>query len=124
MLGAPIFGWSIQAFGVRATLGGLGVPVFVTCAIAAVFLRIAEIRMLDASSKEAGSDRLGRTFYLLVAVFFLAAAGGLTGLSQAAAIVQAYGGGAAVAVLATTFITGAVGAARIGGGWLVHDFGP
>jgi MFS family permease len=55
-------------------------------------------------------------------VFFLAAAAGLTVLSQAAAIVQAYGGGAALAVAATTFITGAVGAARITGGWLVDHF--
>jgi MFS family permease len=43
-------------------------------------------------------------------------------LSQAAAIVQAYGGAAALAVGATTFITGAVGAARISGGWLVDHF--
>jgi MFS family permease len=43
-------------------------------------------------------------------------------LSQAAAIVQAYGGAAALAVGATTFITGAVGAARIAGGWLVDHF--
>ena len=59
---------------------------------------------------------------LLAAVFFLAASAGLTVLSQAAAIVQAYGGAAAFAVGATTFITGAVGAARIGGGWLVDHF--
>ena len=52
----------------------------------------------------------------------LAASAGLTVLSQAAAIVQAYGGAAAFAVGATTFITGAVGAARIGGGWLVDHF--
>jgi hypothetical protein len=36
--------------------------------------------------------------------------------------VQAYGAAAALAVGATTFITGAVGAARIGGGWLVDHF--
>jgi OFA family oxalate/formate antiporter-like MFS transporter len=36
--------------------------------------------------------------------------------------VQAYGGAAALAVGATTFITGAVGAARIAGGWLVDHF--
>ncbi len=45
-------------------------------------------------------------------------------LSQAAAIVQAYGGAAALAVGATTFITGAVGGARIAGGWLVDHFAP
>ncbi len=122
MLGAPIFGWSIQAFGVRPTLGGLGVVVLAACAIAAALVRAADIRMLDASSTEAGGGRLGRTFYLLTAVFFFAAAAGLTVLSQAAAIVQAYGGAAALAVGATTFITGAVGAARIAGGWLVDHF--
>lgn len=124
MLGAPLFGWSIQAFGVRPTLAGLGVVVLAACAIAAALLRTAEIRMLDASSTQVASDRLGRTFYLLAGVFFLAAAGGLTVLSQAAAIVQAYGGGAVLAVAATTFITGAVGGARIAGGWLVDHFAP
>ncbi|OGA29318.1 MAG: hypothetical protein A3I65_04170, partial [Betaproteobacteria bacterium RIFCSPLOWO2_02_FULL_68_150] len=122
MLGAPVLGWSIQVFGVRPTLAGLGVVVLAACAIAAAILRTAEIRMLDASSTEVGGGRLGRTFYLLVAVFFLAAAAGLTVLSQAAAIVQAYGGVAALAVGATTFIAGAVGAARIAGGWLVDHF--
>ena len=122
MLGAPALGWSIQAFGVRPTLAGLGVVVLAACALSAALLRAADIRMLDASSGEAGEGRLGRTFYLLTAVFFLAAAAGLTVLSQAAAIVQAYGGAAALAVGATTFITGAVGAARIAGGWLVDHF--
>jgi len=122
MLGAPVFGWSIQAFGVQATLAGLGVVVLAACAIAAVLLRSAGIQMLDATSAEVAEGRLGGTFYLLTAVFFLAAAAGLTVLSQAAAIVQAYGGVAALAVGATTFITGAVGAARIAGGWLVDHF--
>ena len=45
-------------------------------------------------------------------------------LSQAAAIVQSYGGSAVLAVAATTFITGAVGGARIAGGWLVDHFAP
>lgn len=122
MLGAPVFGWSIQAFGVRPTLAGLGVVVLAACAIAGALWRAAAIRMLDASSAGAAEGRLGRTFYLLAAVFFLAAAAGLTVLSQAAAIVQAYGGAAALAVGATTFITGAVGAARITGGWLVDHY--
>jgi MFS transporter, OFA family, oxalate/formate antiporter len=122
MLGAPILGWSIQISGVRPTLAGLGVVVLAACAIAAALLRAADIRMLDASSKQDREGRLGRAFYLLAAVFFLAAAAGLTVLSQAAAIVQAYGGAAALAVGATTFITGAVGAARIAGGWLVDHF--
>jgi MFS family permease len=122
MVGAPILGWSIQAFGVRPTLAGLGVVVLAACAIAAALLRAAGIQMADPSSTEVDEGRLGRTFWLLTAVFFLAAAAGLTVLSQAAAIVQAYGGAAALAVGATTFITGAVGAARITGGWLVDHF--
>lgn len=122
MLGAPLLGGSIEAFGVRPTLAGLGVVVLAACAISAVLFHAAEIRMLDASSTEAAQGRLGRAFYLLTGVFFLAAAAGLTVLSQAAAIVQAYGGGGALAVGATTFITGAVGAARIAGGWLVDHF--
>ncbi|MBE7416633.1 MAG: MFS transporter [Ideonella sp.] len=127
MLGAPVFGWSIAVFGVRPTLAGLGAVVLVACAVAAALLRAARIEMHDDTSApqaESGHEggRLGRTFWLLAAVFFLAASAGLTVLSQAAAIVQAYGGAAALAVGATTFITGAVGAARIGGGWLVDHF--
>ena len=122
MLGAPVFGWSIAVFGVRPTLAGLGGVAGVACAIAAALLRAARIEMHDTSTPPAEGGRLGRTFYLLTAVFFLAASAGLTVLSQAAAIVQAYGGAAAFAVGATTFITGAVGAARIGGGWLVDHF--
>ncbi len=122
MLGAPVLGWSIQAFGVRPTLAGLGVVVLAGCTIAAAILRVTAIQMHDTSSQHVEDGRLGRTFYLLATVFFLAAAAGLTVLSQAAAIVQAAGGSAALAVGATTFITGAVGAARIAGGWLVDHF--
>jgi OFA family oxalate/formate antiporter-like MFS transporter len=123
MLGAPVLGWSILAFGVRPTLAGLGAVVLATCAIASALLRAAGIPVLDASTAVRGA-RLGRSFWLLTTVFFLAAAAGLTVLSQAAAIVQAYGGVAALAVGATTFITGAVGAARIAGGWFVDHFSP
>ena len=119
MLGAPILGWSIEVFGVRATLAGLGGAMLAGCVIAAALLRIARIHMADASAADAGGRRLGKTFYLLATVFFLAAAAGLMVLSQAAAIVQAYGGAAALAIGATTFISGAVGGARIAGGWLV-----
>ncbi len=124
MLGAPILGWGIQAFGVRATLAGLGGTMLAGCLIAAALLRIARIHMVDASSTEASEGTLGRTFYLLAGVFFLAAAAGLIVLSQAAAMVQAYGGAAALAIGATTFISGAVGGARIAGGWLVDHFAP
>jgi len=121
MLGAPILGWAIQAFGVRTALVGLSAVVLVASLLFSAFIHAARIRMLDSSAASEKGE-LGRTFFLLTAVFFLAAAAGLTGLSQAAAIVQAYGGAAAMAVGATTFITGAVGGARIAGGWLVDHF--
>jgi MFS transporter, OFA family, oxalate/formate antiporter len=43
-------------------------------------------------------------------------------MSQAAGVVQAYGGETAIAIGATTVIMGAVGAARIAGGWLTDRF--
>jgi MFS family permease len=119
MLGAPLLGWSIEAFGVRAALAALGVVVLAACLAAAALLHAAGIPLRDAAADRGADAPLGRTFALLTAVFFLAAAAGLTVLSQAAAIVQAQGGVAALAVAATTFVTGAVGAARIAGGWLV-----
>jgi MFS family permease len=122
MLGAPILGGSIEAFGVRATLAGLGAVVLAACVVAALLLRVAQIHLSEASATRSRAPQLGRTFYLLTSVFFLAAAAGLMVLSQAAAIVQAYGGAAALAVGATTVITAAVGGARIGGGWLVDHF--
>ena len=61
-------------------------------------------------------------FWCLFTVFFLAAAAGLTVLSQAAGIVQAYGGKTALALGATTLITGAIAAMRVGGGALVDRF--
>lgn len=55
-------------------------------------------------------------------MFFLAAAAGLTVLSQAAGIIAAYGGDTATALATTTAITGAIAFARITGGWLVDRF--
>jgi hypothetical protein len=40
-------------------------------------------------------------------------------LSQAAGIITAYGGATALAIYGTTFITGSIAAARLGGGWMV-----
>ena len=123
MLGAPLFGWAIEAYGIRATLAGLGVAVFAGCALTALLLRTAKIRMhQDTAEKVTEKEQQWRVFLLLATVFFLAAAAGLMVMSQAAGIVQAYGGATALAVGATTFITGAVGAARIAGGWLVDRF--
>ena len=120
MVGAPLLGWTIEAFGIRATLAGLGLVVFAGCVITALLLGNMKMQTDDAVAD--GADAQRSTFYLLATVFFLAAAAGLMVMSQAAGIVQAYGGKTALAVAATTLITGAVGAARIAGGWLTDRF--
>jgi len=61
-------------------------------------------------------------FFRLFMVFFLAAASGLTVLSQAKEIVAAYGGSTALAIGATTAITGAIACARLTGGFLTDRF--
>lgn len=43
-------------------------------------------------------------------------------MSQAAGIVQSYGGDTQFSIGATTFITGMIASARIGGGWLMDRF--
>ena len=43
-------------------------------------------------------------------------------MSQAAGIVQSYGGGALFSIGATSFITGMIASARITGGWLMDHF--
>ncbi len=65
---------------------------------------------------------MGSTFFKLSGTFFLAASAGLMVLSQAREIIATYGGAATLAVAATTGITAAIAAARIGGGWLVDRF--
>ena len=123
MIGAPVFGWAIQAHGLRVTMAGLAATVLVTAVIAASMLRGAGIRMHDpvAPPASAGAGERG-VFWCLFTVFFLAAAAGLTVLSQAAGIVQAYGGKTALALGATTLITGVIAAMRVGGGALVDRY--
>ena len=123
MLGAPVFGWAIGAYGLRVTLVGLAVTIMLAGTIAASMLHAAKIRLHDPAAPDAAGGITERAIFLrLFAVFFLAAAAGLTVLSQAAGIVQAYGGQSALALGATTFITGAIAAARTGGGALVDRF--
>jgi len=124
MIGAPVFGWAIEAFGLRATLGGLGVAILAASAAAAWLMRVADVRMHDAGAeaRDGAGERHVAIFVRLFTVFFLAAAAGLTVMSQAAGIIQAYGGKTLLALGATTLITGAIAAARVGGGWLVDRF--
>ena len=123
MIGAPLFGWAIQLYGLRATLAALAGTVLMAATITAVLFRIATIRMQDAAATTADNEaRHWSIFARLFAVFFLAAAAGLMVMSQAAGILQAYGAKTVFALGATTVITGAIAAARIGGGWLVDRF--
>jgi MFS transporter, OFA family, oxalate/formate antiporter len=121
MIGAPLFGWGIRAFGVRATLGGFAAVLAVTGLASAWLVAHAGV----AVSAETGSVTLGAgerrraEFWRLSIVFFLAASAGLMVLSQAAGMIAAYGGAAALAVYGTTFITATIAAARLGGGWMV-----
>lgn len=121
MIGAPLFGWSIDVFGLRPTLAALALTVMAASTVSALLLRMADIRMHDASPAAAtgeGADPRWPLFIRMFAVFFLAAAAGLTVMSQSAGIIQAYGGKTLMALGATTFITGSIAAARLGGGWL------
>ena len=122
MIGAPLFGWTIGAFGLRATLAGLGLAVGLASLTAAWLLRRAGVAMRDAAQPASATDWRWPVFARLFVVFFLAAADGLMVMSQAAGIIEAYGGATALALGATTLITAAIAGARVGGGWLVDRF--
>jgi hypothetical protein len=123
MISAPIFGWSIREFGVRATLGGLAVTLAVTGSIGAWLIAHSGVTLAAATGTVPLSDEERRrpVFWGLWLSFFLAASAGLMVLSQAAGIITAYGGTTAFAVFGTTFVAGTVAVARVGGGWMVDS---
>ncbi|HKW90444.1 MAG TPA: MFS transporter [Methylomirabilota bacterium] len=118
MIAAPVFGWTIGAFGVRAALGGLAGALALT-GVASAWLTVRAGIIVAATSGGtlAPDERRRAVFWRLSLVFFLAASAGLMVLSQAAGIIAAYGGGPALAVYGTTAITATIAAARVGGGW-------
>jgi OFA family oxalate/formate antiporter-like MFS transporter len=122
MIATPAFHWCNEAFGWRTTLAGLAAVLVVCGAAAALLARHGGARLVAPAESAAAPGRLGLTFVKLSATFFLAASAGLMVLSQAREIVAAYGGAATLAVAATTGITAAIAAARLGGGWLVDRF--
>jgi len=121
MLAAPIFGWSIGAFGVRATLGGFALVLAVAGTIATWLIARSGVTLAAAAATIVAveAERRPAVFWRLWIVFFLAASAGLMVLSQAAGIITAYGGAASLAIYGTTFIAGAIAVARLGGGWMV-----
>jgi MFS transporter, OFA family, oxalate/formate antiporter len=121
MIAAPVFGWGIRAAGVRGTLWGLAAVLAITGTISAWLIARSHVTLLAATGVVAiGPDeRRPAVFWRLWLSFFLAASAGLMVLSQAAGIITAYGGATLLAVYGTTFITGSIAVARLGGGWMV-----
>jgi OFA family oxalate/formate antiporter-like MFS transporter len=121
MIAAPVFDWGIREFGVRATLGGLAAVLAVTGLISAWPIARSGVTLAASTGVAAPSEAERRrpVFWRLWLVFFLAVSAGLMVLSQAAGIITAYGGATSLAVYGTTFITGSIAAARLGGGWMV-----
>ena len=124
MIAAPLFGWALLQWGLQTTLLGLAASLAVTGFVAVFFVVFGGVRM-QAAPGEAIANReqpRRRVFWQMAMVFFLAAAAGLMVLSQQVGIIAAYGGGTTLALFGATAITGAVAAARLGGGWLLDKF--
>ncbi len=125
MIAAPAFGWGIDRYGVRSTLMGLAVTVAVTGLVAVVLMARSGVRLARPSRATVAGvggeaeRRQSIVFWKLFLVFSFAATAGLMVLSQAAAIFVAYGSSKSAALAATTGITAAIAAARLGGGILV-----
>jgi MFS transporter, OFA family, oxalate/formate antiporter len=121
MIAAPLLGWSIAAFGVRAAMAGLAAVLVVTGLLSAWLIAHSGVTLAAAAASAAPrpDERRRPVFWRMWFVFFLAASAGLMVLSQAAGIIAAYGGATALAVYGTTFIAGAIAVARLGGGWMV-----
>ena len=124
MIATPLFGWGNTVFGYRATLYGLAAALLAFGAASAALLVHAGATLPGRGTAAVLGENERRTALLLrlCAVFFLAAAAGLTVLGQAAGIIAAYGGETTLAIWATTAITAVIALGRIGGGWLVDRF--
>jgi OFA family oxalate/formate antiporter-like MFS transporter len=124
MIALPVFGWALREFGLQATLLGLAGVMLLTGALATFLVVLANMRLVQPLGTEVASEARPprRVFWQMAVVFFLAASAGLMVLSQQVGIIAAYNGGAALAIYAGTAITGAVAAARLGGGWLLDRF--
>jgi len=124
MLALPIFGWALEAYGLRATLLGLAGFMVLSGGLALLFAIVANMRLVqprDSGSVD-GIRPPRRVFWQLAVVFFLAASAGLMVLSQQVGIVVAYGGSTGLAVFAGTAVTGFAAGGRLSGGWLLDRF--
>src|SRR6185503_3284276 len=105
MIAAPLFGWSVREFGVRATLGGLATVLAVTGSISAWLIARSGVTLAAAAATIAPdeAERRRPVFWRLWGVFFLAAAALLMLLSQAADIITTRDGATALLVYTPTF---------------------
>jgi MFS family permease len=122
MLAAPLFGWANAEHGYRWTMAVLAAVLVGTGLIGIALVRHAGVELPRPAAMAERTGGRTAIFIRLFTVFFVAAAAGLTVLSQAAGIITAYGGHTAMALTATTAITGAIAVARVGGGWLTDRF--
>lgn len=122
MVAAPLFGWANEAFGFRWTMGALALVLLLSGLAAMVLLKLSGVILPRQIAGGVSRDRRGAIFARLFIVFFVAAAAGLTVLSQAAGIIAAYGGTTRLALAATTAIAGGIALARVSGGWLTDRF--
>lgn len=125
MLSAPVFGWSIERFGVRETLWVFAGVLLATGLGSTALALAAGMRLkVQGTAPGAARERPGRpdVFWRLFVLFLLAAAAGLMVLSQAAGIVSAYGGATTLATLATSGLAGAIAVARLLGGYMIDRF--
>ena len=116
MISAPLFGWANAAFGYRTTLTALSGVLLLSTVAAIGLLTHAGAALPPPGTVSASAKGRTAIFVRMWTVFFVAAAAGLTVLSQAAGIIAAYGGNTALALAATTGITGAIAVARLSGG--------
>lgn len=124
MIAAPLFGWSNALHGYRVTLTGLAAALLIFGAVS-TWLTIhagSTLPVRMGEQQDGPAERHTAITLRLCVVFFLAAAAGLTVLSQAVGIIAAYGGATATALWATTGITAVIACGRISGGWLVDRF--
>ncbi len=120
ILFAQLFGWAVEAVGVRQTLAGLALLFAVVTVIAAALLAASRVGVEAAASlRMAGPDPHGPAlFWLIWTGFLLGAGAGLMAISQAAGMVVAYGGLPGLAVIGTTLVGAGNGVGRLLGGWL------
>lgn len=125
MIGAPVFSATIHLWGIVPTLWLLAAVLGSAGVLGGWLFRRAGLTLVSTAAAQSPPRAVALSdpvFVRLFAVFFLTASAGLMVLGQAAAMLHAYGAGAAMAAAATTVITAVLAASRLAGGWLVDHW--